>query len=157
MPSKPKWTRRETYQRIRNVTQAALAKLRLRSCIIDGEAVACDDNGVTSFNRVRYRQTAAACASVLLASPHDLAQPRPAWITTAATQRQTCSISSVLLRPAFVVRATAFARCSTRALPGSDPDRTTRRKPTRASAKATWNACVVKLRSASVPPARSRM
>jgi len=33
-----------------------LASLRSRSCIIDGEAVACDDNGVTSFNRVRYRQ-----------------------------------------------------------------------------------------------------
>jgi bifunctional non-homologous end joining protein LigD len=33
-----------------------LARLRSRSCIIDGEAVACDDNGVTSFNRVRYRQ-----------------------------------------------------------------------------------------------------
>src|SRR5205809_8148316 len=32
-----------------------LASLRSRSCIIDGEAVACDDNGVTSFNRVRYR------------------------------------------------------------------------------------------------------
>jgi bifunctional non-homologous end joining protein LigD len=32
-----------------------LAHLRSRSCIIDGEAVACDDNGVTSFNRVRYR------------------------------------------------------------------------------------------------------
>jgi bifunctional non-homologous end joining protein LigD len=29
--------------------------VRSRSCIIDGEAVACDDNGVTSFNRVRYR------------------------------------------------------------------------------------------------------
>ena len=29
--------------------------LRSRSCIIDGEAVACDDNGVASFNRVRYR------------------------------------------------------------------------------------------------------
>jgi bifunctional non-homologous end joining protein LigD len=28
----------------------------LRSCIIDGEAVACDDNGVTSFNRVRYHR-----------------------------------------------------------------------------------------------------
>jgi len=40
---------------------------------------------------------------------------------------------------------------------GFDPDRTTRRKPTRASAKATWNACVVKLRSASVPLAKSRM
>ena len=33
-----------------------LARLRSRSCIIDGEAVARDDNGVTSFNRVRYRR-----------------------------------------------------------------------------------------------------
>jgi bifunctional non-homologous end joining protein LigD len=33
----------------------ALARLSSRSCIIDGEAVACDDNGVTSFDRVRYR------------------------------------------------------------------------------------------------------
>jgi ATP-dependent DNA ligase len=32
-----------------------LARLRSRSCIIDGEAVACDDNGITSFDRVRYR------------------------------------------------------------------------------------------------------
>jgi bifunctional non-homologous end joining protein LigD len=32
-----------------------LARLRSRSRIIDGEAVACDDDGVTSFNRVRYR------------------------------------------------------------------------------------------------------
>jgi bifunctional non-homologous end joining protein LigD len=29
--------------------------MRSRSCIIDGEAVACDDNGVASFNLVRYR------------------------------------------------------------------------------------------------------
>jgi bifunctional non-homologous end joining protein LigD len=34
----------------------ALARLRSRSCIIDGEAVACDDNGLASFERVRYRQ-----------------------------------------------------------------------------------------------------
>jgi ATP-dependent DNA ligase len=27
----------------------ALARLRSRSCIIDGEAVACDDNGVASL------------------------------------------------------------------------------------------------------------
>jgi ATP-dependent DNA ligase len=27
-----------------------LARLRSRSCIIDGEAVACDDNGVASFD-----------------------------------------------------------------------------------------------------------
>jgi hypothetical protein len=33
----------------------AVARLRSRSCIIDGEAVACDDNGVTSFNLIRYR------------------------------------------------------------------------------------------------------
>jgi bifunctional non-homologous end joining protein LigD len=32
-----------------------LARLRSRSCIINGEAVACDDNGVASFNLVRYR------------------------------------------------------------------------------------------------------
>src|SRR5215472_15367919 len=34
----------------------ALARLRSRSCIIDGEAVACDDNGVASFDRIRYRR-----------------------------------------------------------------------------------------------------
>jgi bifunctional non-homologous end joining protein LigD len=34
----------------------ALVRLRSRSCTIDGEAVACDDNGVPSFNRIRYRQ-----------------------------------------------------------------------------------------------------
>jgi ATP-dependent DNA ligase len=32
-----------------------LTRLRSRSCIIEGEAVACDDNGVTSFDRVHYR------------------------------------------------------------------------------------------------------
>jgi ATP dependent DNA ligase domain len=40
-----------------------LARLRSRSCIIDGEAVACDDNGVTSFNRVRYLLTCVTRAS----------------------------------------------------------------------------------------------
>jgi bifunctional non-homologous end joining protein LigD len=34
----------------------ALARLRSRSCIIDGEAVACDDNGVASFDLVRYHR-----------------------------------------------------------------------------------------------------
>ena len=33
----------------------ALARLRLRSCIIDGEAVACGDDGMASFDRIRYR------------------------------------------------------------------------------------------------------
>jgi bifunctional non-homologous end joining protein LigD len=34
----------------------ALARLRSRSCIIDGEAVACDDKGVAWFDRIRYRR-----------------------------------------------------------------------------------------------------
>jgi bifunctional non-homologous end joining protein LigD len=33
-----------------------LARLRSRSCIIDREAVACDDNGVASFDLVRHQR-----------------------------------------------------------------------------------------------------
>jgi len=33
-----------------------LARLRSRSCIIDGEAVACDDDGVASFDLIRYHR-----------------------------------------------------------------------------------------------------
>jgi bifunctional non-homologous end joining protein LigD len=33
-----------------------LARLRSRSCIIDGEAVACDDNGVASFDLGRHQR-----------------------------------------------------------------------------------------------------
>jgi ATP-dependent DNA ligase len=33
-----------------------LAWLRSRSCIIDGEAVACDDNGIASFDLVRHHR-----------------------------------------------------------------------------------------------------
>jgi bifunctional non-homologous end joining protein LigD len=34
----------------------AFARLRSRSCIIDGEAVACDSNGVASFDLIRHRR-----------------------------------------------------------------------------------------------------
>ena len=34
----------------------ALAQLRPRSCILDGEAVACGEDGIASFDRIRYRQ-----------------------------------------------------------------------------------------------------
>jgi ATP-dependent DNA ligase len=34
----------------------ALARLRWRSCIINGEAVACDDSGVASFDLVRHHR-----------------------------------------------------------------------------------------------------
>jgi bifunctional non-homologous end joining protein LigD len=36
----------------------ALKDMRSRSCIIDGEAVVCDDNGVASFDRIRHRRHA---------------------------------------------------------------------------------------------------
>jgi ATP-dependent DNA ligase len=34
----------------------AMAKLLVQSCIIDGEAVACDDGGLSSFDRLCYRR-----------------------------------------------------------------------------------------------------
>jgi bifunctional non-homologous end joining protein LigD len=34
----------------------ALVRLRTRSCIIDGDAVCCGDDGVPSFDRIRYRR-----------------------------------------------------------------------------------------------------
>ena len=37
-----------------------LARLRSRSCIIDGEAVACDENGVASFDLVRHQRANAS-------------------------------------------------------------------------------------------------
>jgi ATP-dependent DNA ligase len=37
------------------IAEAGIA-LRVTSCLIDGEAVACDDDGVPSFDRIRYRR-----------------------------------------------------------------------------------------------------
>jgi bifunctional non-homologous end joining protein LigD len=37
------------------IASRSVSRLRSRSCIIDGEAVACDDDGVPSFDRIRYR------------------------------------------------------------------------------------------------------
>jgi bifunctional non-homologous end joining protein LigD len=34
----------------------ALARLRSRSCIIDGEAVACSEDGIACFEHIRYRR-----------------------------------------------------------------------------------------------------
>src|SRR5262245_14896897 len=41
---------------MRTLIVETLARLRPRSCIIDGEAVACDDNGVASFELVRHQR-----------------------------------------------------------------------------------------------------
>jgi bifunctional non-homologous end joining protein LigD len=37
------------------IARAALS-LKAASCLIDGEAVCCDNNGVSNFNRIRYRR-----------------------------------------------------------------------------------------------------
>ena len=42
-----------------------LARLRSRSCIIDGEAVACDDNGVASFDLIRHHRQTTVPSSTL--------------------------------------------------------------------------------------------
>jgi ATP-dependent DNA ligase len=41
----------------------ALRRLRSRSCFIDGEAVVCGDNGIASFDRIRYRRHVATRAA----------------------------------------------------------------------------------------------
>jgi bifunctional non-homologous end joining protein LigD len=35
---------------------AAIAALPVRSCVVDGEAIACDDNGLAVFDLIRYQR-----------------------------------------------------------------------------------------------------
>jgi hypothetical protein len=50
----------------------ALARLRSRSCIIDGEAVACGHDGIPSFDRIRYRRlTPLGLMSAIASSGHN--------------------------------------------------------------------------------------
>jgi bifunctional non-homologous end joining protein LigD len=44
----------------------SVAKLRSRSCIIDGQAVACGDAGMSNFNRIRLPPTRRHCVPVCL-------------------------------------------------------------------------------------------
>jgi ATP-dependent DNA ligase len=54
-PLQPPWQRPVTRRFLLIVE--TLARLRLRSCVIDGEAVACDDKGVASFDLIRHHRT----------------------------------------------------------------------------------------------------
>jgi ATP-dependent DNA ligase len=58
----------------------SLARLRSRSCIIDGEAVACDESGVPSFERIRYRRhdTSVFLYAFDLIAKRRRSPPRPA-------------------------------------------------------------------------------
>src|SRR5215212_7888199 len=41
---------------VENCKEGTKRKLKSRSCIVDGEAVACDDDGVASFDLLRHRR-----------------------------------------------------------------------------------------------------
>jgi ATP-dependent DNA ligase len=73
----------------------ALARLRSRSCIIDGEAVACDDNGVASFDLVRYHR--ANEQRGLQASPRNADRKHELENTVGAVCRQPIKSSPCLV------------------------------------------------------------
>jgi ATP-dependent DNA ligase len=56
LPSGDGWLHEIKHDGFRIIARKRLARLRSRSCIIDGEAVACDDNGVASFDLVRHHR-----------------------------------------------------------------------------------------------------
>src|SRR5215813_5693034 len=68
-PSGPNWIHEIKHDGVRLLTRngidwsgrfpliaAAAGDLKVRSCLIDGEAVACDGDGLSSFDRLRYRR-----------------------------------------------------------------------------------------------------
>jgi ATP-dependent DNA ligase len=67
-----------------------LARLRSRSCIIDGEAVACDDNGVASFDLVRHHRATPASGSTSISR----ATARPYFGTPASSASKGSSQSA---------------------------------------------------------------
>src|SRR5262245_15177449 len=52
---------------------AAAGALKARSCLLDGEAVACEQDGMPSFDRLRYR-----CRISVRLRPDRAGRPRPA-------------------------------------------------------------------------------
>ena len=74
----------------------SLAKLRSRSCIIDGEAVACEGNGMPSFDRIRYRRHD---ASVFLYA-FDLIELNGDDLRREALDTRKATLASVLRRAA---------------------------------------------------------
>ena len=58
----------------------AVNKLKARSCLIDGEAVACDENGLAIFERLRRKHEARAVEPAPLSgTPEQGADTLPPW------------------------------------------------------------------------------
>jgi bifunctional non-homologous end joining protein LigD len=74
----------------------AIARLRSRSCIIDGEAVACGDDGVPSFDRIRCRRHD---ASVFLYA-FDLIELNGDDLRREPLEVRKATLASVLAKPA---------------------------------------------------------
>ena len=79
----------------------ALARLRSRSVILDGEAVCCDENGMPSFDRLRHRHHD---ASVFLYA-FDLIELNGDDLGREPLEVRKATLASVLARAASTVKA----------------------------------------------------
>jgi bifunctional non-homologous end joining protein LigD len=73
----------------------ALTRLRSRSCIIDGEAVACDGNGIASFDLIRHHR---ANDSVFLYA-FDLIELNGDDLRRDPLQVRKATLASILAKP----------------------------------------------------------
>jgi bifunctional non-homologous end joining protein LigD len=78
----------------------ALSRLRSRTCMIDGEAVACDENGMPNFDRIRYRRHD---ATVFLYA-FDLIELNGADLRREPHEVRKATLASVLAKAALGLR-----------------------------------------------------
>jgi bifunctional non-homologous end joining protein LigD len=118
----------------------ALTGLRSRSCIIDGEAVACDENGLASFERIRYRQQGVFLYAFdlielngddLRRDPLQVRKATLASILAKARPGHSTSISRAMARPSSPMPARWDSKASCR----SGRDRLTARDARRIGSK----------------------
>jgi bifunctional non-homologous end joining protein LigD len=77
-----------------------LARLRSRSCIIDGEAGGCDDNGVTLFNLVRYRH----CDESIFLYAFDVIELNGDDLRRAPLERRKATLEMILAKAEAGIR-----------------------------------------------------
>ena len=85
----------------------AIDRLKVRSCLIDGEAVACDENGLAVFERLRRKPSGKHVFLYTFRSPR-AGWPRP-------TARAAGDAQGDAREPATLLRARATARRAPRA------------------------------------------
>ena len=136
-----------------------VSRLRTGSIIIDGEAVACDDNGIPNFDRLRYchhDDSVLLCAFDLLELDGDDLRREP-LVTRKATLASSCprhrrascsmSISSTMARPCSRTPASSALKVSS--LRGRTRPIAPAGRPTGSSARTQ-----PRLAAGSLPPKR---